>query len=121
MENNYTFNYYYKKYGFIDINDSDPIQLTDDNRPSEINSFWVRWVYIENSRIITHRLDGPSIIKWDGDIKWYCHNQNIEKWLKLNNIDIYNPTDVDILLIKLTFGFLDEKSTKNLIYNINHS
>ena len=69
-----------------------------------------------------HRLDGPATIDRDGNgIQWYCHNQNIEKWLKLNNIDIYNPTDVDILLIKLTFGFLDEKTTKNLINNLNHS
>ena len=122
MENNYTFNYYYKKYGFIGLDDPEPSNHSDENRPSEINSFWVRWVYIKNSRIITHRLDGPATIDRDGNgIQWYCNNQNIEKWLNLNNIDKYNPTNDDILLIKLTFGLLDEKSTKNLIYNINHS
>ena len=118
MENNYTYNYYFKKYGYIAIDDPDPKPF-DKNIPSEINSYWVRWAYVENSRIITHRLDGPATIDRDGNgIQWYCHNQNIEHWLRVNNIDQYNPSANDILLIKLTFGFLDEKTTKNLINNL---
>ena len=120
-----TYNDYLQEYGKYSVY-SDNI-VYDPYKPTEIDDVWARWFYVENKRIITHRLNGPAIVKnkqymyfdrLDTLTDWYCHNVRIEKWMKINNIDPSNVSETDILFIKTTFGALDVNSTKKLIYNL---
>ena len=55
-----------------------------------------------------HRLDGPAYIGKNGFSQWFVNDldvsEPITEWTKEKYIDIDNLTDVDKLLIKLTWA-----------------
>ena len=57
---------------------------------------------------VPHRLDGPAKIYSDGTKLWFINNipinDEIYPWAKNNDIDLDNLTDVDKVLIKLTWA-----------------
>ena len=61
--------------------------------------------YLNDKR---HRLDGPAYLCYNGEKYWFINECNvtdeITKWAIHNNIDLDNLTDVDKLLIKLTWA-----------------
>jgi hypothetical protein len=52
---------------------------------------------------IRHRLDGPAILKMNGEISWYINGyfatDRLTKWADERNIDLENLTDEDKAII----------------------
>jgi len=52
-----------------------------------------------------HRHDGPAVEGVDGSNAWYLNGGHIPlSWFKENDIDPYNTTKQDLVLIKMTWG-----------------
>ena len=79
------------------------VQHREDGPAVELSNGTKKWFI--NGKL--HKLDGPAIIWNDGSYLWYINSYNvtnkIHQWAKENDIDLNNLTDVDKLLIKLTW------------------
>ena len=77
----------------------------NDEGPSIIYAYGTKCWHKNGYR---HRLDGPAIEYIDGRKEWYFNDSYvtdlIEKWAKENDIDLYNLSEDDKILIKLVWS-----------------
>ena len=85
-----------------------------ENKPTRVyNSVYGVWVWKFNGK--HHRLDGHAIESDSSKSsnEWWVNDYDITakitQWAKENNIDLYNLTEVDKALIKLTWADYDGK------------
>ena len=79
-----------------------------ENPPASVHDHTIVFSKIKNDIPIRHRLDGPAVLRKDGDTIWFVNGRFIDhlikSWAKENDINLDNLSDEDKILIKLVWA-----------------